>query len=76
MGTSLPAWNAEAKFPAAAQVIAPGPLPGLHVADSLTDALTLEAGHGSADRHEHAGDPVAGDVAAEIDTVQGDAAIS
>ena len=58
----------------ATQVAPASLLIGLHLPDAFSDAIALSLRKGSGDRQEQLGYAVAGDVAAEIDQMELDAA--
>jgi hypothetical protein len=57
----------------AAEIPAASLLVGLHLSDALSNAISLGLSEGCGDRQEQLADPVARDVAAQVEQVQLDA---
>ena len=60
----------------AAEIAPPRPLVGLALADTLADAVALGFGKGRSDGQEQFPQAVAGDVSAEVEQMEADAALA
>ena len=65
--TNLAEWYRAAEIPAASLLV------GLHLSDALSNAISLGLSEGCGDRQEQLADPIARDVAAQVEQVELDA---